>query len=50
VTTIRGCIISSGGLAWLTGIVVLETMYEASDSSLPQAFLLLALFAGLSVA
>lgn len=49
-TRIRGFIISSGGLAWLTGIVILETMYEESDDSLPQSFLLLALLAGLSVA
>lgn len=49
-TTIRGFIVASGGLAWLTGIVILETLYEESDESLPQAFLLLALFAGLTVA
>jgi len=49
-TRIRGFIISSGGLAWLTGIVILETTYEKSDDSLPYSFLLLALLAGLSVA
>lgn len=49
-TKIRASIISSGGLAWLVGIVILETMYEESDGSLPPAFLLLAMFAGLSVA
>ncbi len=49
-TKIRASIISSGGLAWLVGIVILETMYEESEGSLPPAFLLLAMFAGLSVA
>lgn len=49
-TKMRAFIISSGGLAWLVGIVILETMHEGSDDSLPPAFLLLAVFAGLSVA
>ena len=46
---VRGFIISAGGIAWLAGIVVLESMYEESDDSFPIAFPLLALFAGLSV-
>lgn len=45
----RGFIISAGGIAWLAGIVVLESVYEESDDSFPIAFPVLALFAGLSV-
>jgi hypothetical protein len=42
-------IVSTGGLAWLAGVVVLESTYVDSDASLPIAFPVLALFAGVSV-
>ncbi len=45
----RGFIISAGGLAWLAGIVVLESMYKEPEDSFPIAFPVLALLAGLSV-
>jgi hypothetical protein len=45
----RGFIVSAGGLAWLAGIVVVESMYTESDGLLPVTFLVLALCAGVSV-
>jgi len=45
----RGLITTAGGVAWLFGILDLETTYVESDDGLPTAFLILALLAGLTV-
>ncbi len=45
----RGLAIALGGVAWLGGVVTLETTYQETNDSFPVAFPLLALLAGLSV-
>ncbi len=45
----RGWLISAGGIAWLVGVFILELMFTDSDDDLPIIFLVLALFAGISV-
>lgn len=44
----RGWLISAGGIAWLVGVLVVETTYTDTDDDLPVIFLVLALFAGLA--
>ncbi len=45
----RGWFISAGAVAWLVGVIILELTYTDSDDELPIIFLVLALFAGISV-
>jgi hypothetical protein len=45
----RGLTVSAGGMAWLAGVVVVESTYVDSDASLPIAFPVLALLGGASV-
>jgi hypothetical protein len=45
----RGRIVSSGGIAWLVGVLVLELTYDTSQEDLPISFSILALVAGLAV-
>lgn len=42
----NGILVSLGGLAWLTGVLILETTLDAGDEDLPISFLLLAVLAG----
>lgn len=44
----RGWLISAGGIAWLVGVLVLETTYTDTDDDLPVIFLVLALFGGIA--
>jgi hypothetical protein len=43
-------LVSAGGLAWLAGVLILETTIDSVDDDLPVSFLLLAVLAGTLVA
>lgn len=45
----RGWAVSLGGVAWLAGVLVLESTYDSSQDDLPTSFPILALVAGLAV-
>ncbi len=48
--SIRATLVTIGGVAWLLGVLVLETTNQVSDDGFPIAFPILALFAGVAVA